>query len=46
MTQALTQANTTFGAVLTGKATLAQAFKSFQSQETAYAKAQGFTVTG
>ncbi|HEY1642987.1 MAG TPA: extracellular solute-binding protein [Streptosporangiaceae bacterium] len=46
MTQALTQANTTFGGVLTGKETLAQAFRSFQSQETAYAKAQGFTVTG
>jgi multiple sugar transport system substrate-binding protein len=45
MTQALTQANTTFGAVLTGKATLPQAFRTFQNQEVSYAKAQGFSVS-
>jgi multiple sugar transport system substrate-binding protein len=45
MTQALTQATTTFGGVMTGKETLQQAFATFQQQEVAYAKAQGFTVT-
>ena len=45
MTQALTQANTTFGGVLSGKETLAQAFKTFQSQEVKYAQAQGFKVS-
>jgi multiple sugar transport system substrate-binding protein len=45
MTEALNQALTTFQPVLSGKETLAQAFKAFQSQEVSYAKAQGFTVT-
>jgi multiple sugar transport system substrate-binding protein len=45
MTQVLNQQPTTFGGVLTGKETLQQAFSTFQSQEVAYAKAQGFTVT-
>jgi len=45
MTQALTQANTTFGGVLSGKETMQQAFASFQTAEVNYAKAQGFTVS-
>jgi multiple sugar transport system substrate-binding protein len=45
MTQLLNQGGTTFGAVMTGKQTLAQAFAAFQQQEVSYAKAQGFTVT-
>jgi multiple sugar transport system substrate-binding protein len=45
MTQALTQANTTFGGVLSGKETMQQAFASFQAAEVSYAKAQGFTVS-
>jgi len=45
MTQVLTQGATTFGAVVTGKQTLAQAFAAFQQQEVAYAKSQGFNVT-
>jgi multiple sugar transport system substrate-binding protein len=45
MTQALTQANTTFGAVLSGKETLQQAFSAFQQAEVSYAKAQGFNVS-
>jgi multiple sugar transport system substrate-binding protein len=45
MTQVLTQGATTFGAVVNGKQTLAQAFAAFQQQEVAYAKSQGFNVT-
>lgn len=45
MTQALTQANTTFGGVLSGKQTMQQAFAAFQTAEVNYAKAQGFTVS-
>jgi multiple sugar transport system substrate-binding protein len=45
MTQVLTQGGTTFGAVVNGKQTLAQAFAAFQAQEVAYAKSQGFNVT-
>jgi multiple sugar transport system substrate-binding protein len=45
MTQALTQANTTFGGVLSGKETMQQAFAAFQTAEVNYAKAQGFTVS-
>jgi multiple sugar transport system substrate-binding protein len=45
MTQAITQAGTTFGGVMNGKQTLQQAFAAFQQQEVAYAKAQGFTVS-
>lgn len=45
MTQVLNQGGTTFGAVVTGKQTLAQAFAAFQQQEVAYAKSQGFNVT-
>ncbi|HYK69166.1 MAG TPA: hypothetical protein VEV45_14565 [Streptosporangiaceae bacterium] len=45
MTQLLNQGGTTFGAVMTGKQTLAQAFATFQQQEVSYAKAQGFNVT-
>jgi multiple sugar transport system substrate-binding protein len=45
MTQVLNQGPTTFGGVLTGKETLQQAFATFQQQEVAYAKAQGFTVS-
>jgi multiple sugar transport system substrate-binding protein len=45
MTQALTQANTTFGGVLSGKETMQQAFAAFQTAEVSYAKAQGFTVS-
>jgi multiple sugar transport system substrate-binding protein len=44
MTQVLTQGATTFGAVVTGKQTLAQAFAAFQQQEVGYAKSQGFNV--
>jgi multiple sugar transport system substrate-binding protein len=44
MTQALTQANTTFGGVLSGKETMQQAFAAFQTAEVKYAQAQGFTV--
>jgi multiple sugar transport system substrate-binding protein len=44
MTQALTQANTTFGGVLSGKETMQQAFAAFQAAEVKYAQAQGFTV--
>jgi multiple sugar transport system substrate-binding protein len=46
MTQVLNQQPTTFGGVLNGKETLTQAFSAFQQQEVAYAKAQGFNVTG
>jgi multiple sugar transport system substrate-binding protein len=45
MTQVLTQGATTFGTVVNGKQTLAQAFAAFQQQEVAYAKSQGFNVT-
>jgi multiple sugar transport system substrate-binding protein len=45
MTQALNQGQTTFQPVLTGKETLQQAFRTFQSQEVSYAKAQGFSVS-
>jgi multiple sugar transport system substrate-binding protein len=45
MTQVLNQGATTFGAVMTGKQTLAQAFAAFQQQEVSYAKAQGFNVS-
>jgi multiple sugar transport system substrate-binding protein len=45
MTQVLTQGATTFGQVVTGKETLAQAFAAFQQQEVSYAKSQGFNVT-
>ncbi len=45
MTQALTQANTTFGGVLSGKETMQQAFAAFQTAEVNYAKAQGFNVS-
>jgi multiple sugar transport system substrate-binding protein len=45
MTYALTESATTFAGVMTGKETLAQAFKTFQGQLVSYAKAQGFTVT-
>lgn len=45
MPAALSQAVTTFGPVLTGKGNLPQAFRSFQNQMVAYAKAQGFTVS-
>jgi multiple sugar transport system substrate-binding protein len=45
MTQVLTQGATTFGGVVTGKETLAQAFTAFQQQEVSYAKSQGFNVT-
>jgi multiple sugar transport system substrate-binding protein len=46
MTEALTQANTVFAGVLSGKTTLAQAFKNFQNVLVSYAKQQGFTVSG
>jgi multiple sugar transport system substrate-binding protein len=46
MTEALTQANTVFAGVLSGKTTLAQAFKNFQNVLVNYAKQQGFTVSG
>jgi multiple sugar transport system substrate-binding protein len=45
MTQALNQALTTFQPVLSGKQTLQQAFRTFQSQEVSYAQAQGFSVS-
>jgi multiple sugar transport system substrate-binding protein len=45
MTQVLTQGTSTFGPVMTGKVTLAQAFATFQKQEVAYATSQGFKVT-
>jgi multiple sugar transport system substrate-binding protein len=45
MTQALTQADTTFGGVLSGKETMQQAFAAFQTAEVNYAKAQGFDVS-
>jgi multiple sugar transport system substrate-binding protein len=45
MTDALTQANTTFGGVLTGKETLQAAFSAFQGQMVKYAQAQGFKVS-
>jgi multiple sugar transport system substrate-binding protein len=45
MTQALTQAGTTFGGVLSGKETMQQAFAAFQTAEVNYAKAQGFNVS-
>ncbi|HUC55778.1 MAG TPA: hypothetical protein VMA95_00145 [Streptosporangiaceae bacterium] len=45
MTQVLTQGASTFGPVMTGKETLAQAFATFQKQEVAYATSQGFKVT-
>lgn len=44
MPAALSQAETTFGAVLTHKGTLPQAFRNFQAQMVKYAKDQGFTV--
>jgi multiple sugar transport system substrate-binding protein len=45
MTQVLNQGLSTFGGVMSGKETLQQAFSTFQSQEVAYAKGQGFNVT-
>jgi len=45
MTQVLNQGATTFGAVMTGKETLAQAFAAFQQAEVSYAKSQGFNVS-
>jgi multiple sugar transport system substrate-binding protein len=45
MTQVLNQGMTTFGGVVTGKETLAQAFAAFQQQEVSYAKSQGFNVS-
>jgi multiple sugar transport system substrate-binding protein len=45
MTQVLNQQPSTFGAVITGKETLAQAFAAFQQQEVNYAKSEGFTVS-
>jgi multiple sugar transport system substrate-binding protein len=45
MTQVLNQGMSTFGPVITGKETLAQAFATFQQQEVSYAKAQGFNVS-
>jgi multiple sugar transport system substrate-binding protein len=45
MTQVLTQGTSTFGPVMTGKVTLAQAFATFQKQEVAYATSQGFKVS-
>jgi len=45
MTQVLTQGTSTFGPVLTGKVTLAQAFATFQKQEVTYAQSQGFKVS-
>ena len=45
MTEALTQAATTFGKVENGNTTLPAAFKTFQSQMVSYAKQQGFTVS-
>lgn len=45
MPAALSQAETTFGPVLTGKGTLPQTFRNFQNQMVAYAKDQGFTVS-
>jgi multiple sugar transport system substrate-binding protein len=44
MVAALNQANTTFGAVETGKTTLRQAFQAFQDQMVKYAEQQGFKV--
>lgn len=46
MTAALTQWTSTFAGVTKGTETLEQAFTTFQSQLTKYAKSQGFTVTG
>ncbi|GAB3614786.1 ABC transporter substrate-binding protein [Humibacter ginsengisoli] len=46
MTAALTQWTSTFAGVTKGTETLQQAFTTFQSQMTKYAKSQGFTVTG
>jgi multiple sugar transport system substrate-binding protein len=45
MTQVLNQQPSTFGAVITGKETLAQAFAAFQQQEVSYAKSEGFNVS-
>jgi hypothetical protein len=45
MTQVLNQGMSTFGGVVTGKETLAQAFAAFQQQEVSYAKSQGFNVS-
>jgi multiple sugar transport system substrate-binding protein len=45
MTQVLNQGMSTFGGVVTGKETLAQAFATFQQQEVDYAKSQGFNVS-
>jgi multiple sugar transport system substrate-binding protein len=45
MTQALTQADTTFGGVLSGKETMQQAFAAFQTAEVSYATAPGFNVS-
>jgi multiple sugar transport system substrate-binding protein len=45
MTEALTQANTVFAGVLSGKETLASAFKNFQNVLVNYAKQQGFKVS-
>ncbi|HZE31840.1 MAG TPA: extracellular solute-binding protein [Actinoallomurus sp.] len=45
MPAAISQALTTFGSVVNGKQTLAQAFQTFQDQMVKYARAQGFKVT-
>ena len=45
MTYALTQANTTFAGVVNGKATLPQAFRTFQGQLVSYAWQLGFSVS-
>jgi multiple sugar transport system substrate-binding protein len=45
MTEALTQANTVFAGVLSGKTTLAAAFSNFQNVLVSYAKQQGFKVS-
>jgi multiple sugar transport system substrate-binding protein len=45
MTEALTDATTTFAGVLNGKETIAKAFAAFQSQMVSYAKQEGFKVT-
>jgi multiple sugar transport system substrate-binding protein len=45
MTFALTQSTTTFAGVMNGKATLQQAFTTFQNQLVTYAKGQGFKVS-
>lgn len=45
MTYAQTQVATTFAGVASGKETLQQAFRTFQSQLVSYAKQQGFSVS-